>query len=177
MGHALAPRRRLDSDHELVIDMSRFSERERERIMAEAVANLRRRDEAEVKRKPAPPVLNHEWQLPEQQEPEPPRGLDTAPIDWSSIIDRRVAAAVAAVRAEMLAEVETSRAFVLEIVGEAMGQVWATQREDAATELRDVKTALAEVERTLGEVARTLAQERARVLDLPALPRRSSDLN
>jgi ribosomal protein L29 len=100
--------------------------------------------------------------LPEP-EPEPPK-LDTD-------LGARIDAAVEAVRAEFRAELEGSRAFILEVVAEGLGECMRTQREDASAELadrvRELKIELAELQTTLCELRQALAIERTQVHNLP----------
>jgi hypothetical protein len=143
-----------------------MTEEERRRILDEARATLARPMERYT------PKRGGEWKPPAEPEPEPPpRGLDTAPTDWSAVIDGRIASA----RAAMGAELEATRAFVLEVVAEALGEALADHRKEAAGELADavrsLRIELLELQTTLCEVRQALAIERGHksgtVIDMP----------
>ncbi len=102
-----------------------------------------------------PPPRQRTWSPPPADEPEPPpRGLDTAPVDW----DARIAAAVAAARAEVLAQVAAERTAMLE----ALADVWQEQREQAADQLADeIRLVRAELGARISEAIAMVATERA----------------
>ncbi len=167
---------------ELVIGMTKFSDEQRERILAEARATLERTPERYV---PADePVRYRTYDPgPPELEPERPRRLDTrAPAtgadtaaDWSgweSWLQTRLDTALAAERQELL------RALT-RIVGTALGRSLADAREESQRELheqvRGLRTELVQVEETLQQLRGVITLERSRTIDLPALPRR--DLN
>jgi ribosomal protein L29 len=146
--------------------MSRFSAEERERILAEAHANVQHRDdEAEtplqraMRWQPEDPIAK--WKRDHPQEPEPEVKLDTALFDWSAV-DQRVAAIVDARVAEAIA---AEREFVLATIGEALGETLREVREDTANDLsdrvRELRRELAEAQTTIQEMRGVVAELRA----------------
>ena len=104
----------------------------------------------------------------DEPEPEPePQRLDTAPVDWASEIDQRIADA----RAEIMATVASERSAMLR----ALAKIWNQQRQEHSDELADqtrsLRLELAQLESALAELRSVLAAERARaagvVVDLP----------
>jgi hypothetical protein len=103
-------------------------------------------------------------------EPEQKRTLDTAPREpdwsaWNDWCDSRIEAKLAG-----------QRRFLLEVVGEALGEYVASERKimkrELADELRQLRIELAETQATVRELRSVLASDRRTPLDLPALPRR-----
>jgi hypothetical protein len=110
---------------------------------------------------------------------EPPRrepGLDTAPIDWSSEIDQRVA---------------SMKEFVIDVVGEALNQSFNLERNAYAAALHERDTKIGKLELELTQLAASHARLEVRLLqaiadgdghakaiDLPnPLPARRRDVN
>jgi hypothetical protein len=170
--------------------MSKFSAAEHEEIMRQARKTVARH-EIERSQPPKPRVRETEWRLPE---PEPPpeyvAGLDTtAPRVDSREIDRRIAAAVAKARKEWRGEIEGARAFIFEVLGEALGKCWEAQRDDAAAELGDavrglneafskLKVEICEMRLDLARAKESAAIEKLKTIDLPAVPStRRTDIN
>jgi hypothetical protein len=154
--------------------MRQFSAEEREAIMQQARENIAKRPEPYV---PPPPG---DWQPAEPERlDEPPRRLDTPAVDWAEI-DRRI---VAVVDQHICESVINERAFLLEVVAQALGESLADARHDAAAELADkvraLRTELAQAQATIADLRVAVAElriERARstVIDLPnpVAPRR-----
>jgi hypothetical protein len=89
--------------------------------------------------------------------------------DWASMIDERIENAI-----------EAEHAFMIEIVGNALGEMLRDQRKEAkdelASEVRKLWAVLTELQCTLASLVRIGVTGKAEVLDLPALPR-ARDLN
>jgi hypothetical protein len=103
--------------------------------------------------------------------------------------DARAVAAVAKARKEWRADIETTRAFVLEVVAQGIGECWQAMADDAAGELSGamaglheafalLKVQVAEMRLDLARARENAAADKLRTLDLPAIPsRRTTDLN
>jgi hypothetical protein len=132
---------------------------------------------AEWSPRAAPDVLK-EWKsnMPKAEPPKRARGLDTAPVDWSSIIDERVF---------------NMKEFVMTVLGEALRETFNVERNAYAAALQERDKTIADLElkllRTQAEVAKLNAsvielklehdREQGKVLDLPALPKRQDKFN
>jgi hypothetical protein len=122
----------------------------------------------------APDVLK-EWKnnMPKAEPPKRARGLDTAPVDWDAIINTRIA---------------SLQDFVMTVIGEALRESFEIERGAYQEALRKRDKKIADLELTL---LRTQAEfeklrlrviehehgEQGKVLDLPALPKRQSQVN
>jgi hypothetical protein len=94
---------------------------------------------------------------PEPDEPAPVRKLDTAPIDWSAMIDK-----------ELLAEREFILSIVREAICDQLERARRTARRELAAEIRSLKLEVAKLATTIAELRSAGAGENARVIDLPA---------
>ena len=137
-----------------------MTDEEREQIFAEALRNISAPREAKEKHASdlnQDPLELWERNMP-KPEPEPPkRKLDTGRgptiYEW---IERRL---------------ESERKFILEVAGEAIGEMLAEQHREAkralADEVRELKIELAELQTTLCELRQVLAKERGLASALP----------
>jgi hypothetical protein len=139
--------------------VSKFSHDQRARIMAESRAHLQRLDAMETipddqfRREGTPP--------PPPEEVPPERGLDTMPVDWAAVIDRRIAA---------------ERMFIVEQIGENVGAYVAEQLAEErkaytalADQFRSMRVELADARADVAQLRLALADQRAgkAALDLP----------
>jgi hypothetical protein len=151
-----------------------MKDEERKRILREARENVRLRDfphAANVHHADPPPrvskELRREWRRPEPEQPKPE--LDTNPElgrqatwdAWNAWCDQRIAAAIAA-----------ERAFMVEVVGAAIGQMLDEESEEhkraLSLEVRELKIEIAKLQCALAEQrAFSAAGDRRSVLDLP----------
>jgi hypothetical protein len=103
---------------------------------------------------------------PEPEPPPPERQLDTAPpVDWSTVIDERIEAAI-----------ERHHKYTMRIVGTALGQSLADGRKDTMRELREslreTRVEVAKLASECAELRAALAREKSTTVDLPAWPAR-----
>jgi hypothetical protein len=156
--------------------VSIMNETERRRILDEARQTVERTASINAAewspRDPSAPDVLEQWRsnMPKAEPPQRQRGLDTAPIDWSSVIDQRLG---------------NMKHCVLEVVGQALHESFDIERSAyaAALEKRDAKINKMECElvRAQAEIAKLNLRvvemsiehdrERERVLDLPPLPK------
>jgi hypothetical protein len=132
-----------------------MTDEEREEILNQAFRNI------SVEREEMVPAGDHldedplemwERNMPKPEEPRPARKLDTGRGPNPNIyqwIEKRL---------------ETDRKFILEVVGEAIGEMLAEQhkqnKRDLSDEVRELKIELAELQTTLCELRTVLAKER-----------------
>ena len=95
----------------------------------------------------------------------------SAPVDWASVIDERIATAI-----------EAEHEFMLQVMGNALGELLRDARKESADELagevRKLWAVLSEMQCTLIALNRIAVTGKGEVIDLPALPRgRDRDLN
>ncbi len=135
------------------------------RILAEARAAIERTAHINAAEwSPHAAAVERNTPAPEPKKQE--RGLDTAPIDWSSIIDQRI---------------DNVKDLLVEVIGEALSQTFERQRDayEAALHQRDSKIASLEIELAKLTVqisklevrvieAEMRDRERGKVLDLPS---------
>jgi hypothetical protein len=95
------------------------------------------------------------------------------PIDWSARID----AAVAAERERLQELLPVLIAELNERQAAAITKLGSEVRREARGDLHDLRASLSELRLALAEFKLATANERAKVLDLPALPRRTAELN
>jgi hypothetical protein len=152
-----------------------MTDQERREILRQAREHLARRPGLYT----SPPVERREWRQPEPEPPEPEPKLDTAEIDWSGEIAR----AIANVRNELRADLEGTRAFILEVVGQGLGELLDGQRQDFEAKLAQVESKLAKLDSEQREARLETAELRIRLaeqrqargnaaLDLPPVARR-----
>lgn len=142
--------RQLREENEAAIEEQRQREREREFL--------------EEMGQPVPE--RREWRLPEVEPPPRERKRDTSPVDWSSVIDQRIAA---------------EHAFMAQVIAEVVATLADRQAEAIAdavrplqSELAQVRVEAAEQKVTVCELRLTLSEQLAgKTIDLPALPLRS----
>jgi len=114
-----------------------------------------------------------EWKLPAQERPPRERGRDTPVVNWSSVIDQRIAA---------------EHAFMMEVIGQAIGelreQIEESVRKEFEEQLRqarvdacEAKIRLAELRISFTELREHLSGGHGTTIDLPALPLRGSRAN
>jgi hypothetical protein len=99
----------------------------------------------------------------EASPPPRPRGLDTAPVDWSAEIDRRIA---------------DEHSFMSDIVAQALSELMHRQREALEDALRPLRVELAELRLSNCQLRASNAELREQmdtsyVTDLPSLPLRN----
>ena len=99
------------------------------------------------------------------------RGLDTAPIDWSTEIEHRVA---------------SMKTFVMDVIAQALTASFEIERSAVVDELRKRDAAISKLECEIARQGATIARleariiqgevdhDRSKVLDLPAWPQRKS---
>jgi hypothetical protein len=157
-------------------NMTKFSDTQRQAIIAKGRANAARTDDEwirqdDVVRRPDmhpaddndnviitqdDPLAAWARSMPKPEPMRPERGLDTAPIDYERMMDAKIAA---------------ERRFMIEVVAEALVEKFAEERKAAKAELSDqvrsLPLELAETQTTLAELRTVLATERSKVLDLP----------
>jgi hypothetical protein len=148
-----------------------MTDEERKQILREAHENMRLRDfpdAANVYSEPPPRVpeqYRREWTRPQ---PEPPqRKPEPAPVaepDWSgweAWADAKIANAIA-----------TERAFVMECVGHAIGEMLEQEREEQKRALRleasELKLELTQLRTLLAEYRAIFASSNRSILDLPS---------
>jgi hypothetical protein len=145
---------------------------ERNRIIREAHATLDRLNSAQPTeaRDPAAPDVLKEWKrhMPKPEPKKRERGLDTAPVDWSSIIDQRVA---------------DLKEFTMTVLAEAFKATIEIERGAYIDALRERDNKIIKLESELAKLAvqtsklevrviqNEIEHDRSRVLDLPALPK------
>jgi hypothetical protein len=141
----------------LVIDMARFSDAERERILREARETLDRPMECYE------PPAGKAHEPPPETEPEPWPKLDTADWSgWEAWVSRRVSAALAA-----------ERKTIIKIVASALAEFVGTERAKLRDEIHEQRIEQAKLSSALAELHTLLSSERAKtIIDLPALPLR-----
>jgi hypothetical protein len=142
-----------------------------QRILAEGFDTVDRLKDLQVEQRDDSDDALARWDAmrPKPERSRPERGLDT---DLPALIDAKVAEAIA-----------TEREFVLECVGEAIGEMLAEERKAAKVELSDevrrLRIELSNLETTIAEIRGIIAAEAQRssatVIDLPNPLRR--DLN
>ena len=109
-----------------------------------------------------------EWKLPEVEPPPRERKRDTSPVNWSAVIDQRIAA---------------ERQFLIQVVGEAIGEVreqieestrkeFEEQLRQARVDAAEAKIRLAELRISFTELREQLSAGHGGTIDLPALPLR-----
>jgi len=105
-----------------------------------------------------------EWKLPEPEPPPRERGLDTSPVNWSSVIDQRIADA---------------RGYLLEVITETVAELAERQRDAIDDAMRPLRAELCELKISNAElrVANAALREQLSAgddstIDLPALPLR-----
>jgi hypothetical protein len=141
---------------------SRFTDQDRERILAEARGHIRGicgNDGVSATLPPSdelPPAddVLERWERlkPPPEPPQRERGLDTAPIDWEARISEAIA---------------TEREFVLAVMGEALGETCAAQRKEIDIELREMRIEIAELRITNAELRHRMNAERGKFGDAP----------
>jgi hypothetical protein len=154
----------------------KFSDTERERVLAEAHANLQRRDEAVSYVPPREdPVAKWKREADEQEQ----RFARERKRQEERPLERRIAALeqeLANARAELRQEIDQhiadERAFMLAVVGGALGEALDELRKDAKNELsdrlRELRVDMCELQTTLAELRQVIAADRSgKVLDLP----------
>jgi hypothetical protein len=156
----------------------KFSDAERERILAEACATLQR-GEAERYAPPAEPREDSVAKWKREADEQEQRFARERKRQEERPLERRIAALeqqLADARSELRAEIDqriaNERQFMLEVVGEALGEAWATQRADAKNELNDelrsLRIDLCELQTTLCELRQVIAADHgSKVIDLP----------
>jgi hypothetical protein len=162
---------------------------ERQRIISEAYATVDRLRDFEVEHRNA----GGEDALERWAAGMPQKGPDlSAYTDFSVLVDQRIATAIIAEReraGDVLAEmVAAERAFVLETVGQAIGEMLAEEhklaKEALSGEVRLLRIELTNLEATVAELRTVIANEAKRgeaqrnddTADVPQLPVRR-DLN
>jgi hypothetical protein len=178
--------------------MSKFSPEDRERILQESFENLQRaeaeranrdprEDEdalAEAMRVPVESVNDrHRRELLAQEEQfeqvraerraaQRRREAEPAPID----LDQRIAVAVAAMRAEVLAEVAEQRTVMLEALIEGLAEQRKEDADDLERSIRSLTIELGECRAALSEVRSAVAATKSskahadgEIIDLPPL--------
>lgn len=142
---------------------------ENERAREELERQAREREFLEEMGQPQPE--SREWKLPEPEPPPRQRQRDTSPVDWSGLIDQRIAA---------------ERAFMREVIGEVLADLADRQCDAIDDAVRPMKAELAELKVTIAEVRLANAELRVQqsvdqgskgILDLPPMPLRSSRAN
>jgi hypothetical protein len=150
------------------------SEENYERMWQMRQENEQRREELEQQRREreylremgqAPPE-RREWRLPEAEPPPRERRRDTSPVNSSAEIDQRIA---------------NERRFLIEVVGQAVGelreQIETNMRKEFEAELKRLSVQLCDVKIRCAElrISNTELREQlsGHVTDLPALPLRS----
>lgn len=139
---------------------------ENEQRLEELEQQRREREYLEEMGQPLPEY--REWKLPEVEPMPRQRKRDTAPVDWSSVIDQRIAA---------------ERRFLIEVVGQAVGEVrdqietnlrkeFEEQLRQARVDACDAKIRLAELRLSFTELREQLGGSHGGTIDLPALPLR-----
>jgi L-rhamnose isomerase len=144
--------------------MSKVSDEQRERILAEGRSNAQRRDDAEtplqeaLRRPVADPVEAWRRDADETEAREVvARRLDTTPVDWGTHI-----------RSAVAAEREHTNALLVELVAEMQAQA----NDDLEKATRSLTVELLDLKATLAELRVVLATERRQkqsgtVIDLP----------
>jgi hypothetical protein len=151
---------------------------ERNRILQEAHATLDRlrfTQPVEPHDQTAPDPLDTWKRSRPQPEPKPrQRKLDTAPVDWSAVIDQRVG---------------RMKTFVMDVIGEALRESFNIERAAYADALKERDRQIAKLECELAKQAAQVAKlevrliqseiahdDRSKVIDLPALPKRQDSV-
>jgi hypothetical protein len=146
----------------LVNFMSRYSAEERERILAGVCATLQRGEPQ--REQPPTHVRDDEWRLPEPEPPTPPRGLDTAPIDW----DARIAEAVSAEHAFMVEVIAGTIAELREQIETNVRKEFEAALRTARIDAADAKIRCAELRISFTELRDQLsAAGHSKIVDLP----------
>lgn len=101
-----------------------------------------------------------EWRLPEAEPPPRERKRDTSPVDWSSVIDQRIAA---------------EHEFVAQVIAEIVATLADRQAEAIDDALRPLRVELADLRISNAELRLANTELRKQmsagyVVDLPALP-------
>jgi hypothetical protein len=153
--------------------VSNNNNEDRARILREARATLDRRVEPYVF-KALPRAYLDDPPEPEPFEPAPARSarLDTAPEQRSAPTATDWSAWEAWVAARIEAALIEERQAIAEIMSEALGHCLAREREDAAEAMRGLRDDLRRAEAALQQLQKLVEIERAKVVDLPALPAR-----
>jgi hypothetical protein len=145
---------------------------DRHQIMHDAHATLDRLNAAQPRepRDPAAPDVLKEWKryMPKPEPKKHERGLDTAPVDWSSIIDERVG---------------NMKEFVMDVLGQALCESFNIERSAYQDALKERDNKIVKLEAELAKLAvqtsklevrviqNEIERDRNKVLDLPALPK------
>lgn len=98
--------------------------------------------------------------------------LDTAPVDWSVVIQALINVAVAEERRFNQEVIAGERQLTREVMGEVLAEV----NNDLERSVRSLTVELADLKATLAEVRLAFATDREQALDLPKLPLRSGAL-
>ena len=104
------------------------------------------------------PLVKWERGRPQPEPPPRVRGLDTAPIDWSAVIDKRI-----------MAEREHTNALLIELIAELQGQA----ADDLERATMSLTCEVADLRVVVADLRTVIASEKAgTVVDLPSLPSR-----
>jgi hypothetical protein len=150
-----------------------MTEEERARILAEARENVRLRDFPNATNVHADPPpqrvseeLRREWKRPEPEPKKRERGLDTAPAvepDWSGW--------EAWADAKINNAIQEERTFLIETIGQALGEMLEKEREEHRKALRlevaEMRLELVKLRTVLAEYRAFSADGGRSVLDLP----------
>jgi hypothetical protein len=149
-----------------------MDDKQRHRIMREARETVDRLNAMAPTepRDPAAPDVIKEWKrhMPKPEPKRRERGLDTAPVGSSSVIDQRVA---------------SMKDFVMTVLGEALCATFDIERGAYIDALKERDSKIARLEVELAKLAvqtsklevrviqNEIEHDRSKVLDLPALPK------
>ena len=161
----------------------KFSDAQRERILADAREHLAHRPEPYTP--PGEPRKDRltRWQH-EQEEAEQRFARETAasegPLRRIAMLEQQLADTLAWMRTEIDQRVTAERTFLLEVVGSAMGELREMIDKDAENELndglRELRVDLSRLQQTLFELKQTIiAGDRSSkgIVELPPLPLRT----
>jgi hypothetical protein len=141
---------------------------ENEAALEELERQRREREYLEELGQPLPE--RRAWQLPEPEPVPRERGRDTSPVNWSAVIDQRIAA---------------EHAFMVEVIAEVVATLADRQRDAIDDAMRPLRVELAELKISNAELRlvnvalreQLAAGGHGTAIDLPALPLRNSRAN